>query len=202
MSTTLAPPATATDSAQMPPLVETPTDTLLLVRYGQVPEVVRALGPAVARGTCVVLQTPHGWLSGEVLEQLRVTTTTGEPLTPADGFGVLGLLTSELVARERLLQRQAANEFEHWRQRIAQWGLELELVELEFAIDEDAMPILYVLSSRGPDTTRLALQSAADGYGLIAVRPVGPTGPVVLAQSGGGCGTGGSKESSGGCGCG
>jgi hypothetical protein len=52
---------------------------------------------------------------------------------------------------------------------------------------------LYVLTERGPATTTLALQAAAEGLGLIEVQPVSAAG-LVAVPSGGGCGTGG-------CGC-
>jgi len=74
-----------------------------------------------------------------------------------------------------------------------QWGLSLELIDLEWTLDRQKL-ILYVICDRGPDTTKLALQAAASGFGVVEVQPVSSTGLVTIPQSS--CGSGG-----GGCGC-
>ena len=97
------------------------------------------------------------------------------------------------AARERT--RECDESFAGWCDRIVEWDLELELVELEWTLDRQKL-ILYVLCDRGPDSTKLALQAAATGFGIIEVQPVSATGLVVVEKESGGCGTGG-----GGCGC-
>jgi hypothetical protein len=74
--------------------------------------------------------------------------------------------------------------------------LNLELVDLEWIIDPRKL-VLYVLNERGPDCTKLALQAAAAGLGIIEVQPIDAQGLVQLESSGGGCGSGGCG--SGGC---
>ena len=51
--------------------------------------------------------------------------------------------------------------------------------------------ILYVLSVRGAETTRLALLAAAAGLGIVSVQPVDAEG--IVDGTGSGCGSG--------CGC-
>jgi hypothetical protein len=80
-----------------------------------------------------------------------------------------------------------------WCARISDWRLNLELVDLEWTLDRQKL-ILYVLCERGPDSTKLALQAAAAGLGVIEVQPVSSTGLVTIPQSS--CGSG-----EGGCGC-
>jgi hypothetical protein len=55
---------------------------------------------------------------------------------------------------------------------------------------EDDKLVLYVLNDRGPDCTKLALQAAAAGLGVIEVQPVGAEGLMTL-ETGNGCGSGG-----------
>ncbi len=83
--------------------------------------------------------------------------------------------------------------------RIDEWKLSLELIDLEWTLDKSKL-ILYVLNDRGPESTKLALQAAAAGWGTIEVQPVGPDGPISVSQ-GGGCGSGhcGSDGNSNGC---
>jgi cell fate regulator YaaT (PSP1 superfamily) len=87
-------------------------------------------------------------------------------------------------------------QYEIWRERITTWKLNLELVDLEWIIDPRKL-VLYVLNERGPDCTKLALQAAAAGLGIIEVQPIDAQGLVQLESSGGGCGSGGCG--SGGC---
>ena len=70
--------------------------------------------------------------------------------------------------------------------------LDLQLIDLEWTLDRTKL-ILYVLNERGPDCTKLALQAAAAGLGLVEVQPVDENGLVAVEPSGG-CGSGG-------CGC-
>lgn len=161
-----------------------------LVRFGAVPEVGWAAGPSDglgARGDRVVLRTPRGLQLGELLDaQSRqraeepVDLTVERPATAAD------------IAAAEDLARQAEAGFDDWTERIRDWGLAAELLELEWTLDRSTQ-ILYVLTDRGPDVTKLALQAAAAGLGVIEVRPVSADG-AGPAPAGGGCGSGG-------CGC-
>ena len=69
------------------------------------------------------------------------------------------------------LRRAAADAFGGWEQRIAEWRLDVQLVDLEWTIDQSRL-ILYVLNDRGPECAKLALQAAAGGWGVIDVQPV------------------------------
>ena len=66
-------------------------------------------------------------------------------------------------------------------------------MDLEWTLDREKL-ILYVLTGRGPDTTKLALFAATAGYASVEVQPVSKDGlvPMPAAQGGGcGCGDGG-----------
>lgn len=166
-----------------------------LVRYGAVPEVARfrdASHAVPSRGESVIVETHRGLQVGSVLEQLKPSLIAADmeidyeivrTATPAD----------LQAARERT--RECDETFAGWCDRIVEWDLELELVELEWTLDRQKL-ILYVLCDRGPDSTKLALQAAATGFGIIEVQPVSATGLVAVEKESGGCGTGG-----GGCGC-
>jgi len=164
------------------------TPEMYLVRYGTVPEVARCRsdsGEPYGRGTAVVVQTHRGLQCGTVLERVRPTGDETE-------FRILRVATeADRTALEQGRQRAEA-EFSRWQERIAEWNLHLELIDVEWTLD-GAKQILYVLTERGPESTQLALQAAAAGLGLIEVQPVSAEG--VIPTRGGGCGSGG-------CGCG
>lgn len=170
----------------------TPT---VLVRYGAVPEVARcrSLLPVLPeRGQRVVVQTRRGVELGTVLEQVR----SGDSLTaaqralldsfrtPASSNGedaaeavepgaecVLRLASAADEEQQERQTRDAQQQFDTWVQRIRDWGLELELIDLEWTLDR-AKLILYVLGGRGAETTKLALQAATAGVGAIEVQPL------------------------------
>src|SRR5690606_1580489 len=149
----------------------------------------------LTRGTPVVVETHRGLQVGTFLE--RVT-----PVHPADRNGSPPPVVSNPILRTAIeedltsaarLQQEASAAFEEWSARIAAWDLELELIDLEWTLDRGKL-ILYVLSERGPDCTKLALQAAAAGLGVVEVQPVSAEGLVSQpASTGGGCGN---------CGCG
>lgn len=163
-----------------------------LVRYGAVPEVARFVAeqslPA-SRGTTVVVRTHRGLQLGTLLEEVRLAADAEA------NFELLRMAAGEDLAAARENSRHAEADYLDFSRRILQWGLELELIDVERTLDGEKR-ILYVLCDRGPDTTKLALQAAAAGLGIVEVQPVSAEGPVVLPAEGGGCGTGG-----GGCGC-
>src|SRR5690606_21213574 len=161
-----------------------------------IPEVARFSCGSIAgleRGASVVVETHRGLQVGTFLE--RVT-----PVHPADRDGsgppvvsnsILRTATREDAASAARLQQEAGAVFDDWAARIVDWNLDLELIDLEWTLDRSKL-ILYVLSERGPDCTKLALQAAAAGLGIVEVQPVDHTGAVPI-QSGHGCGN---------CGCG
>ncbi len=164
--------------------------TVYLVRYGAVPEVARflcALAEPPERGASVIVDTHRGLLLGSVLERVK---------SPAPGDIDVSIVRCATVADLQAaasLRDRCEVEFARWLERIAEWELSLELIDLEWTLDGTKL-ILYVLTERGPDTTNLALQAAAAGLGIIEVQPVAAEGLVALPSPGGGCGTGG-------CGC-
>lgn len=165
------------------------TEDVYLIRYGVVPEVARcrnATTAAWSRGDAVVVETHRGLQAGSVLERLR------SPAPTETEFRVLRAVSAEDRAALERHRSRATAEIAKWQIRLRAWNLSLELIDLEWTLDDDKQ-ILYVLTERGPETTQLALQAAAAGLGLIEVQPVTADGLAPLS-SGGGCGTGG-------CGC-
>lgn len=153
-----------------------------------------AAGVLVGRGDVVVVETSRGVLPGRVLEDITKTwRVKSQDELPA--VTVLRTQTPEDRETFQQIEQAALAEFMPWVLRIRGWGLDLELVDLEQTLDREKW-ILYVLSGRGPDCTKLALQAAAAGFGIIEVQPVQATGTRTPEEKSG-CGTGG-----GGCGCG
>lgn len=177
---------------------------IALVRYGAVPEVARFRingAGAFARGDHVVVETHRGVELGVHL-QTTVRTSNAESNGDADSDGaepeqsVLRRANADDLAASGNLRSRAETEFAEWQDRIEQWKLELELIDLEWTLDGSKL-VLYVLNERGPDCTKLALQAAAAGLGVIEVQPVDADGLMQLETGGGGCGSGGCG--SGGC---
>lgn len=162
-----------------------------LVRYGAVPEVARCqlvAGVAVpARGNHVVVETHRGPQLGQILSDVR--SDAGH----SSAFSILRIAEPTDLELAAQIARQSADEFAAWGERIVEWGIDLQLIDLERTLDGSKL-ILYVLNERGPECTKLAIQAAASGFGIIEVQPVGPEGLVSQPSAGGGCGTGG-------CGC-
>jgi len=173
------------------------TNRDFLVRYGAVPEVARCRLedglPRPQRGDQVVVQTHRGEQLGEVLGDVR-----SQSELPA-AFTILRAATGADLTTARNVAEQASLEFSEWTSRIAEWKIDLQVIDLERTLDGTKL-ILYVLNERGPECTRLAIQAAASGFGVIEVQPVGPEGLVSQPASGGGCGSGGGGCGSGGCG--
>jgi cell fate regulator YaaT (PSP1 superfamily) len=165
----------------------------LLVRYGAIPVVARCVvdvaGDVSApqtfqRGQKLVIKTSRGTELADVLQ----TLSAAEARDDVSISLVRRAVQADLEAAEKTRIR-ASMEFPEWKQRIAQWGLQLELIDLEWTLDEQKT-VLYVLNSRGPDTTKLAIQAAASGMGLIEVQPVDANGMVEAPPGGGGgCGS-------------
>jgi hypothetical protein len=171
-----------------------PDSTNVLVRYGAVPEVAHfraAMALPILRGLNVVVATHRGEELGTVLESLRPSP---EPQRNDEEDTVVRevvrLASDEDVQRRAAQQADAHREFPRWEQRIAEWNLDLQLIDLEWTLDRHKL-ILYVLNDRGPESTKLALQAAAAGLGIVEVQPVSREGLVSAAPSSG-CGS---------CGC-
>ncbi len=176
----------------------------VLVRYGAIPEVARFesdLPEPPARGGRVVIKTDRGTELGSVLDQIRDTrpqaSMSAEEPAPQTAFYLVRLATG---ADERLgeqLRIAANNEFTEWGERIRQWQLDLELIDLEWTLDREKL-ILYVVNDRGPECTKLAIQASVAELGPVHVQPVDDQGIVRVQQ--GGCGSGGCGTSGGACG--
>lgn len=175
-------------------LMTTVATKTLLVRYGAVPEVSRCSASVdldFRRGAEVVVETRRGRELGTVLEEVFPSREPNVESPPASAE-VLRLATDEDHQRLRELQRRTQQEFPAWETRIREWNLDLQLVDLEWTLDESRL-IIYVLNERGPECTKLAIQAAAAGFGIIEVQPVSMEGLVGQPSGGGGCGS---------CGCG
>ena len=136
--------------------------------------------PDVSVGAWVVVRSARGEEIGVVLGAAKDGRIEDEAPT------VLRIATSE--DREAVSRRRAQCEaaFPAWQQRIRDWQVEVELIDLEQTLDGKL--VLYVLNDRGPETTKLALKAAAGGFGVIEVQPVGPEGLIAVSH-GSGCGS-------------
>lgn len=174
--------------------------TTVLVRYGAIPEVARFANPQLIplnHGTEVIVATHRGPELGSVLDTLKPAIVPRNDDPPPDPSGeVLRLATEVDHDRALGLRREATDAFTGWEQRIAEWRLDLQLIDLEWTIDQSRL-ILYVLNDRGPECAKLALQAAAGGWGVIDVQPVSMDGLVPRETGhggGGGCGSCGSHN--------
>ena len=170
--------ATAPPAPQPPPAFW----PVVLVRFGGVAEVARfglPDGLDVARGDRVVVESPRGQLVGDVLQRLA-RSPEPDAEEPSTSGAVLRLAGPEDVAHE-----PAEDLFAVWAGRIAEWSIDLELVDAERSLD--GRTVLYVLNERGAEPTKLALRAVTENHGLIDVQPVTADGPV--PPQGGGCGT-------------
>jgi cell fate regulator YaaT (PSP1 superfamily) len=171
-----------------------------LVRYGVIPEVARcrwADGTPLPRGAEVVVETHRGRQLGTIVQVLPERPAAAPPASPqeqvheAAPFTVLRLATPADCQRHTELHAEAQTQFLTWVERIRRWNVDVQLVDLEWTLDRSKL-ILYVLNERGPECTKLAIQAAAAGLGVIEVQPVSSAGLVSQPAAGGGCGT---------CGC-
>jgi cell fate regulator YaaT (PSP1 superfamily) len=175
----------------------------ILVRYGAIPEVARFehhFAEPPVRHERVVVNSHRGQELGTTLESLHVAAGPPAGATRGDGeagdqapeFRVLRRATTEDEALHAALRREADQAYPQWQQRIQEWKLDLELLDVEWMLDRRKL-ILYVLGGRGAETTKLALQAAAAGLAVVEVQPVSGDGPIPVG-AGGGCGSGS-------CGC-
>ncbi|MBL4886252.1 MAG: hypothetical protein JKY95_17185 [Planctomycetaceae bacterium] len=185
----------------------TVTRNRYLLRVGVCGETVRCLGidqPLFKRGDQVVLDTDRGDMLAKVMQQLPEDNPPGDAPDQqseeqvSDVSQILRLASEDDLQQQQQLKLRAEQDFKAWADRIEQWKVEVELVDLEWTLDGEKL-ILYVLNSRGPECTKLAMQAHAQGLGVIDVVPVSATGVSIppVEKSGGGCGSGGCG--SGGC---
>lgn len=175
-----------TSSAQ---LETAATPLTALIRYGRIAEVARFELPAgicVSRGDRVVIDSPLGQIVGEVLDENRnfwSQDRESEELT-----GTVHRLATEADDSVHLQNvRRADAEFGEWVQRIREWQIDVELVDLEFTLD--GRTSLYILNGRDAEPTKLALRAVTEHHGLIDVHPVSSEGVVPAQKSGcGSCG--------------
>lgn len=162
------------------------TTQVWLIRYGAIPEVARFSVPVdleISRGARVVLRSPRGLEMGLVL-QAAPSSSTHESELQVDRVA-----TADDEAAYTRNAEECRASFSEWQQRLREWKLELELIDLEWTLDRDKL-IFYVLSGRGPETTKLAIFAATIGYAQVEVQPVGAEGLVPISGGGGGCGCG------------
>jgi cell fate regulator YaaT (PSP1 superfamily) len=161
----------------------------LLVRYGRIPEVARVESDCRReRGDRVVVRTRRGVELATVLETLKSPPAARPDDGPSD-FIVVREASAEDQFEFTGLSARAAAEYPEWVARVNEWGLDLQVIDLEWTLDRQKL-IVYVLNERGPESTKLAIQAAAAGLGLIEVQPVSKDG--LVEHAGGGCGS---------CGC-
>lgn len=175
------------------------TARVALVRYGAIPEVARfaiRTDAPLARGDDVVVETHRGVELGTFLEEIRPESRGGDGDGSIPQTQIVRIAVADDLAQRRDQLGECESHFARWQRRIADWRLQLELIDLEWTLDRGKL-ILYVLNDRGAECTKLALQAAAAGLGIIEVQPVNGGG-LVAASQGGGCGSGGCG--SGGCG--
>ena len=169
--------------------------SLALVRYGRVPEVARfETGDLrlLDRDATLVVETPRGLELGRLLDLIKPAPVNGSDDEPPPPTGVVRRIAGDADESKAVqLRRRAEEEFADWERRIQEWNLDLQLIDLEWTLDESKL-ILYVLNERGPECTKLALQAAAAGFGVIEVQPVSLEGLKPIENAGGGCGS---------CGC-
>ena len=175
---------------------------VLLARYGAIPQVARFAvsadqfqqsGGQLCHGVDVVVETDRG---PEVASLLDVVRTEIQPET-GEVTGSFTRIAADTDREQHRRNRSRADvEFFEWQQRLDEWQLQLQLVDVEWTLDQEKV-VLYVLNGQDAETTRLALLAAAAGLGIIHVQPVAAEG-VIYSSQGGGCGSGGC--SSGGCG--
>ena len=166
--------------------------TKWLVRYGVIPEIARFWAndlEGLERDLRVVIHSPRGLEIGTLLQKIPVKSANDTDETPSE-LEIVRPASAADEATDREMREECQVGYGEWWSRIRDWQLELELVDLEWTLDRQKL-ILYVLTGRGPDTTKLALFAATAGYSAVEVQPVSKDGLVPMpAPQGGGCGCG------------
>jgi cell fate regulator YaaT (PSP1 superfamily) len=163
----------------------------VLARYGAIPEVARfRIVPQIPlkRETQVILRTHRGVEMGLLLQDVDEGYERISTEDDAETSCILREASEDDLKQYAQSQSDCEAQFEVWTERIAKWKLNLQLVDLEWLIEPKKL-VLYVLNERGPDCTKLALQAAAAGLGIIEVQPIDAQG-IIRLENTGGCGTG------------
>ncbi len=171
-----------------------------LVRLGLYGETLRCLGyaePPLGRNATVIVKLERGEMLATILQQLPASSLNAEALAEErQGYVWIDRVATAADLQEAdRLQQQSRQDFVEWKSRLEQWRVNVELVDLEWTLDGKRL-MLYVLNDRGAETTKLALQAAAAGFGYLDVLPVTAAGlsPGQSSSGGGGgcgCGSGG-----------
>ncbi|TWT63891.1 PSP1 C-terminal domain-containing protein [Rubinisphaera italica] len=162
-----------------------------LVRFGRQSETVRCFGTEDAipqRGDQVIVQTDRGERLATIMQKLPQPIFEESEANPQ--AILIRTASAEDMQREQELRQKADQEFGIWQERIDEWQVAVELVDLEWTHDGVRL-LLYVLNDRGPECTKLALMTAAKGLGVVEVVPLSSNGIAAEKKSGGGCGSGG-----------
>jgi len=189
-----------------------PVTTTLLVRYGIIPEVAKFQCDETvdfSRGSQVVISTHRGMQLGTIVEIIKPSdepvargVTSGVDQVEEDEddsniddtqtFRVERMATSTDLSVHDALCQEADQAFSDWQQRIIDWKIDLQLIDLEWTLDREKL-IMYVLNDRGNEPAKLALHAATEGLGTVEVQPVSAEGvvPQPAPGGGGGCGSGG-----------
>jgi len=143
----------------------------VLVRYGAISEVARFVntsGAALGRGAEVVVHSHRGLETGLLLEDapVEINGSSATASDEADVARIVRPLTDDDRRAGQSHRSECEVQFADWQARIRDWKLQLELIDLEWTLDRSKL-ILYVLNERGPECTRLALQAAAAGLGIV-----------------------------------
>lgn len=167
---------------------------IYLIRYGQVPEVARALASeslSCERGQTVMLRSDRGLQAAVVLDLLstKADSRVRDGLAEEVSFEIVRCAQADDLSAIETQDSERIGLCALWQTRIRDWQLNIELLDIELTHDAAPKTILYVLNDRGAETTRLALLAAAAGHGVIEVQPVTASGLAPIAR--GGCGSGG-----------
>lgn len=198
---------TQQDFSAQPTTSASDVPSVCLVRYGAMPQVGRftaaksedgSNNAKLQQGDSVVVSTERGIELGRLLSVLSAGTGAEHAMTGE----VLRIASADDIAKVATLKDDCEQQFEAWQDRIKEWNVQLQLVDVERTLEDDQI-ILYVLNDQNAETTRLALLTAAAGHGIVHVQPVAADGILPIGKpSGGGCGSGGGGCGSGGGGCG
>lgn len=178
-------------------------DPHYFVSYGVMGDVAvftTAAGTTFGRGQDVVVVTDRGTEVGTILAQARETSTDPEMEEDGDSrqwdqwrvLRALGPIDAErLVAHAERRQE----EFDAWQHRLARLMIRMELVDVEYLLD-DAAVVLHVLADEDADFSPIQSTLSKIAGKRLIFRRFGedPAGPRKAGCAGGSC-TCGRKES-------
>lgn len=142
-------------------------------------------GDRFARGHQVIARTSRGQESGEVL--CEATDHVISQMKETRGGHILRLSTHDDEVELRKLQEQQAKELATCRQRVAELGLEMELVDVEHLYGGERV-IFYYLAEDRVDFRELVKVLAKDLQTRIEMRQIGVRDEAKLLADYGDCG--------------